>query len=182
MSRFSKWAKHEYSERQRIFTLIGLAPIFLILIPIFLIITCQAIDRYYGFPGFDYGIPNIIIGLLLVIIGLTFGFWSNYVQFTIGHGTPVPMMPTQKLIICKPYSYCRNPMTFGAVFAYLGIAIWVGSLSAVGFVLLFGICLTAYLKLIEEKELYERYGQEYLEYKRVTPFLFPRLWKRNDKK
>jgi protein-S-isoprenylcysteine O-methyltransferase Ste14 len=69
-------------------------------------------------------------------------------------------------------------MTFGAVFAYLGIAIWIGSPSAVGFVLLFGIFLTAYLKLIEERELYERYGQEYLDYKRETPFLLPRLCKR----
>jgi len=32
-----------------------------------------------------------------------------------------------------------------------------------------------YIKLFEEKELEERFGPEYLEYKRKTPFLIPRF-------
>ena len=34
-----------------------------------------------------------------------------------------------------------------------------------------------YHKLIEEKELELRFGDEYKEYKKVTPFLFPMLKK-----
>jgi len=34
-----------------------------------------------------------------------------------------------------------------------------------------------YIKLIEEKELIERFGSEYLEYKQKTPFLIPRIGK-----
>jgi len=34
-----------------------------------------------------------------------------------------------------------------------------------------------YIKLIEEKELEERFGSEYLEYKKRTPFLIPFLQK-----
>jgi protein-S-isoprenylcysteine O-methyltransferase Ste14 len=30
-----------------------------------------------------------------------------------------------------------------------------------------------YIKLIEEKELEERFGSEYVEYKKRTPFLIP---------
>jgi len=32
-----------------------------------------------------------------------------------------------------------------------------------------------YIKLVEEKELEQRFGVEYLEYKRRTPFLIPRF-------
>ena len=91
--------------------------------------------------------------------------WSVYAQFTIDRGTPIPMMPTQKLVISRPFNYCRNPMTFGTILLYLGIAIWIGSLSAVVIMILLDILLIVYIKLVEEKELYERYGEEYLEYK-----------------
>jgi protein-S-isoprenylcysteine O-methyltransferase Ste14 len=78
---------------------------------------------------------NGLLGLLFILAGLLFGLWSNYVQFTIGRGTPVPIMATQQLIVQPPYSYCRNPMALGAIMLYLGIAIWLGSLSALGMVL-----------------------------------------------
>ena len=179
MSKFTKWAKHEYSERRRFFTLLGLALIFVLAIPLFLIFVCTAIDRYFGFPSFYYNLPSVIAGIVLVIIGFIFAMWSIYAQFTIGRGTPIPMMPTQKLVISRPFNYCRNPMTFGTILLYLGIAIWIGSLFAVVIMVLLDILLIVYIKLVEEKELYERYGEEYLEYKRTTPFLLPQLWKRS---
>jgi protein-S-isoprenylcysteine O-methyltransferase Ste14 len=39
-----------------------------------------------------------------------------------------------------------------------------------------------YIKLIEEKELEDRFGSEYLEYKRRTPFLIPRLWEKDEER
>jgi protein-S-isoprenylcysteine O-methyltransferase Ste14 len=33
----------------------------------------------------------------------------------------------------------------------------------------------AYLKLVEERELEARFGEDYLAYKRSTPFIVPRL-------
>jgi protein-S-isoprenylcysteine O-methyltransferase Ste14 len=179
LSRFNKWASHEYSEGQRIFALFGLRLLFPVAIPLFIIFIPRLIDKYFHLPNFYGGMPNILVGIVLIILGLVFGLWSIYVQFTIGRGTPAPMMPTQKLVILRPYSYCRNPMSFGAILLYLGIAVCVGSLSAVGLVVLFAIFLIAYIKLIEERELQERYGSKYSEYKRTTPFLLPRLWKRS---
>src|SRR4030042_7039144 len=173
VSRFKKWADYEHSQRQRLFALFGLGLLFPIAIPLFLVFVPVLIDRYFRWPGFYFGFANILAGVVLVITGLIFGLWSIYVQFTIGRGTPAPMMPTHKLVILKPYSYCRNPMSFGAILLYLGIAVWVGSPSAVVLIILFAIFLIAYNKLIEECELQERYGSEYLEYKRRTPFLLP---------
>jgi len=179
MSKFTEWAKHEYSEQRRLLILPGLALIFVLAIPLFIIFVCPAIDKFFGFPGFYYGLPNIIAGIVLVITGFLFAMWSIYAQFTIGRGTPIPMMPTQKLVISRPFNYCRNPMTFGTILLYLGISIWIGSITAVVIMVLLDAALITYIKRVEEKELQERYGAEYLEYKRKTPFLLPRIWKRS---
>jgi len=87
-------------------------------------------------------------------------------------------MATQKLIIKAPYTYSRNPMTLGTAIFYLGIAIWLGSFSAIGLSLVYPIGILIYIKLIEEKELEERFGSDYLDYKRRTPILIPRLWEK----
>lgn len=178
MSRFRKWAAHEYSKEQRIIALFFLGILVMVAFPLFIGLESSYIDQWFHFPKFVYGVINIILALLIGIIGLLFALWAVQVQFSVGRGTPAPMMATQKLIIQKPYSYCRNPMTLGTIFYYLGITIWIGSFSAIGLTLLFTVLLLAYNKLIEEKELEERFGLEYMDYKRRTPFLIPYLWRR----
>jgi protein-S-isoprenylcysteine O-methyltransferase Ste14 len=62
-------------------------------------------------------------------------------------------MATQQLIVQKPYSYCRNPMALGAIVAFLGVAILIGSISAMVLVLAGMVLLLAYIKLFEENEM-----------------------------
>jgi len=69
-------------------------------------------------------------------------------------------------------------MALGTTIFYLGIAIWLGSISALGLGLVYSVGILIYIKLLEEKELEERFGSEYLEYKKRTPFLIPGLGKR----
>jgi len=57
--------------------------------------------------------------------------------------------------------------------AYSGIVVMIGSYTALLLVVLFTFMLIAYIKLIEEKELELRFGQEYLDYKNDTPFIIP---------
>ena len=96
-------------------------------------------------------------------------------QFDRGRGTPLPVLPTQELLIKGPFRYCRNPMTLGTILAYSGIGIWAGTIAGVGFVLCLGLLLVLYLKGIEENELAERFGEAYLQYKREVPFMIPRI-------
>lgn len=67
-------------------------------------------------------------------------------------------------------------MTLGTDLFYLGVAIWLGSFSAIRLSLIYPVGILIYIKLIEEKELEARFGSDYLEYKRRTPFLVPHLW------
>ena len=170
-----KLTQHEYPPTQRLILLFFAGILFLVLIPVALISASRALDQALHLPRLVFQPVNWLLGLLFILAGLSLGLWSNHVQFTIGRGTPVPIMATQKLIVLPPYSYCRNPMALGAILLYLGIAIWLGSLSALGVVLLFAICLLIYIKLLEEKEMELRFGADYVEYKRQTPFLFPRF-------
>jgi protein-S-isoprenylcysteine O-methyltransferase Ste14 len=73
-------------------------------------------------------------------------------------------------------------MTLGTDLFYLGVAIWLGSFSAIGLSLVYPVGILIYIKLIEEKELEDRFGSEYLEYKRRTPFLIPRLWEKDEER
>lgn len=116
-----------------------------------------------------------IIGILLAVMGLSLAIWTVYVQHKKARGTPAPFVPTKKLLIEKPYSYCRNPMALGVFIYYLGIAVFTRSYLALLAVFLFIVCLLLIIKFLEEKELEHRFGEEYLLYKKKTPFIIPRF-------
>lgn len=176
--KFLKQAEHEYGPGKRTILLIFAGIVFLGILPGALVYFSPRLDHRFELPGMAFGAINIILGCGFIIAGLLFGWWSNYVQFTIGRGTPVPIMATQQLITQKPYSYCRNPMALGSIVMYLGVAILIGSISAVGFVLLWSVLLLTYIKLLEEKEMELRFGEAYREYRKQTPFILPRFRQR----
>ncbi len=173
MNKFKKWAEREYSKKQRVVAVVLGGFIFWIAIPFFMIVFSCCIDQRLHFPKFRYGLINPVIGLTFMVVGWLFANWTVRVQFTVGKGTPIPLMATQKLIVRGPYTYCRNPMTLGTDLFYLGIALWLGSISALGLGLVYPVGILIYIKLVEERELEKRFGSEYLEYKKKTPFLIP---------
>ncbi len=172
-------ARHEYSPRQRGIALSFLAPIFLLVLPLVLISLGSLFNRWLHWSLLRYEPVNLGLGLLLIVVGWLFAAWSIYAQFTLGRGTPVPLMATQKLVVQPPYTWCRNPMALGAIVMYTGVAVLLGSIGALVLVLLGAAVLLAYIKLAEEKEMEMRFGQEYMLYKHRTPFLFPRFRKRS---
>jgi protein-S-isoprenylcysteine O-methyltransferase Ste14 len=151
------------------FVFIFLFPTLLFFIPKFLL------DKWFHLPTLGGTAVKITIGPALILAGIIFLMWTTKVQREIGKGTPMPLMATQKLIIQKPYSYCRNPLFFGLFNFYFGISMVIGSISSFVVVALFSTIVLTYVKLIEEKELEKRFGDDYTAYKRTTPFLIPRL-------
>lgn len=178
MSLYSKWAQKEQSESKRIFAMLLAGVLFLYLLPRLIARGGSSLDGLLGLPSLHFGTINSILGISLMVVGFYFGIWSVYAQLTRAQGTPLPILPTQKLLTDGPFRLCRNPMTFGTIVAYTGIGIYAGTVAGVGMVLVFGILLVLYLKLLEEKELAERFGEAYLTYKRQVPFIIPRLPKR----
>jgi protein-S-isoprenylcysteine O-methyltransferase Ste14 len=175
MNRYKKWSEREYGKAQRMMAVIFGGIIFWIIIPLFIVVGSVFMDPRLSLPRFFHRWINVIIALIFMVAGWLFANWTVKLQFSLGKGTPIPLMPTQKLIIKRPYTYCRNPMALGTAAFYLGVAIWLGSISATGLALIYPVGILIYIKLIEEKELEQRFGLEYLEYKRRTPFLIPRF-------
>jgi protein-S-isoprenylcysteine O-methyltransferase Ste14 len=173
MNKFKQWQNNENSEGRQILALIIGALIFPIGIPAILVLLLPQVDKSMGIGSFYFGYGNMIIGVIAVIMGAFLGIWTIIAQIKLASGTPFPMLPTKKLLITGPYQYCRNPMTLGTIIAYSGVAIWVGSVTALVAVVIFLLALVVYLKLIEEKELELRFGQDYVEYKKTTPFILP---------
>ncbi|MCE5272219.1 isoprenylcysteine carboxylmethyltransferase family protein [bacterium] len=122
----------------------------------------------YRVPGWLFLAAGV---WLLVAVVLT--------QWRSGGGTPAPCAPTVKLITSGPYALCRNPIQLGAMLYYLGLLTLVQSPALGLLVFIAGAVLgTLYHRGVEEKELAIRFGPAYLEYKKSTPYIFPRLFRR----
>lgn len=175
VSRYARWAQRERSEPARIAAVGLVGPVFLGLLPLLVAGVGPRLDRRLGLPYLPIGRAGRVLGGLLAATGFGLGFWSVDVQLSRGRGTPLPVMPTQELLTDGPFRYCRNPMTLGAILAYLGIAIAARTASGVALVLALAAVLLGYLKGLEEQELAERFGEPYLVYRRETPFIVPRV-------
>lgn len=174
MNKFKEYQEKEISTGQRVLLFLVGALIFPTGIPAVLVLLLPQVDKRLGIASFYVGNANLLFGILAVVLGGGLAIWTIIAQVTLASGTPFPMLPTQKLLIVGPFKYCRNPMTLGTLAAYAGAAVWVGSFSALLAVAILAALLITYLKLIEEQELALRFGQEYLDYKKVTPFMFPK--------
>jgi len=179
MNLFTRWAKREYPLWVRLLAVLPAGVLFIGLIPWMVIRLGPQIDTALHLPRLYFGLPNLLLGGLMALVGITFGLWSNAEEIFHARGTPLPVMPTQVLLVRPPFDRTRNPMSFGALTIYLGVAVMVVSIASLAIAVLMAALLITYLKRIEERELEARFGQAYLEYKARTPFLIPRLGRKS---
>jgi protein-S-isoprenylcysteine O-methyltransferase Ste14 len=135
-------------------------------------------DKIFRFPTFSLTIPYIIVASMFIILGVVLWLWSVW-QFFKAKGTPVPLNPPPFLITGGPYTYIRNPMLTGIFFILLSLGIFFRSVSLIFiFSPIFLVACALELKLLEEPELEKRLGQEYKEYKKITPMFMPKFRKK----
>jgi len=121
---------------------------------------------------------EVVISIMSLILGIFFLVWTTIFQWKIGGGVPAPNAPTRHLVTIGPYKLCRNPIEFGAIFYYFGIGTIIEGITVGILCFLLGFIIgSAYHKFIEESELEIRFGDEYKQYKKDTPFLIPRFRK-----
>lgn len=171
----SKENELEYGRLKQLMAVFAAAAIIFIIAPLLLMFFSFYIDTNLGLSRFFFDLINIFIGFPVLMAGVFLILWSAYVQYTLGKGTPLPLVPTLKLVVRGPYSFCRNPMALGITLYISGISIWIGSLSALILSFVLFSFIVIYNKLIEENELLGRFGNDYLDYIRDTPFIMPKL-------
>lgn len=123
------------------------------------------------------------VGAIFVLIGAVFMVWSNIDMVKIGRGCPTDGFNialgerTKRLIVQGPYKYTRNPMLFGTFVFYVGLALLFNSYSALIVPIVFISYMVWHVKKFEEPRLYNDFKDEYVEYKKRTPLLFPKFRK-----
>ncbi|NPA92916.1 MAG: isoprenylcysteine carboxylmethyltransferase family protein [Chloroflexi bacterium] len=142
---------------------------FWVLLPGILLYLSAWIDVWAHIPPLPLGVVGAWLGVLLATAGLLLALWVVYVQMTIGQGTPLPFMPTQQLVQEGPFAFSRNPLFLGGLAYYFGLALAVGSLSALFLLAIGAIGLHLYVTKVEEAELEARFGETYQAYKRRVP-------------
>ena len=169
---FTRQAQKEHSARARLTAIACGSLVFVFGIPAVLFwLSAVGSDRW----RFKSSPVLVVVCLVLAGLGLSLALWTVWTQFRRARGTPVPIMATKKLLTDGPYSLCRNPMALGTFVFYFSIAALTSSFIPGLAVFLFALVLVAYVKLIEEKEMSLRFGDEYSRYRQNTPFIVPRL-------
>ena len=107
------------------------------------------------------------LGIGLMLVAGFLDFTSLYLFFK-KRTTPNPMKPqfTTGLVTNGLYKISRNPMYLGLLIILFGFAIYLGNLTAFLMLPAFYFVITEMQIKPEEQMLEEKFGEEYLDYKR----------------
>ena len=144
--------------------------VFLLVLPL----TIVAVEHALGIPRFSFpGQRAVGIALLLGFSALN--LWSGGVLSRRGEGTPLPLECPRKLVLTGPYSYVRNPMAIAGLGQGLAVVLWLGSWAGLVYVAL-GVLTWQYgARPPEERDLTERFGDSYEQYRRSVRCWWPRV-------
>lgn len=156
--------------------------LFLFVIPIGLLYAGGHLDAYifpFSMPQYVnlVGLPILFTGFLLSITSI----WQLYSYGSgISWGDVVDYSPSSRLVTKRLYNYTRNPMLLRYGLFIMGVGLFYESFStAFIFSTLLVALVSFWIKRKEEPELVKRFGQEYIEYREKTPFIIPRILKKN---
>jgi len=117
-----------------------------------------------------------VAGFLFVLSGGLLLICSTYLFAKLGKGgSPLPFDPPKKLVIEGIYKYIRNPMFTASALIWLGEFLFFGSILLLPYAVVWIVANHLHLIFQDEKWLEQRYGEEYLEYKKKTPRYMPKL-------
>lgn len=130
--------------------------------------------RWFCGKTFPESMFVVAVAFFPACVGVSIFIWTVMLFYNRGNGTPAPWVPPKQLIVFGPYAYVRNPMFLAAfaillaetlLFGSIGILIWAG--------VLWGLT-ELYITLIEELDLKNRFGDEYVEYSKNVGRWIPR--------
>jgi protein-S-isoprenylcysteine O-methyltransferase Ste14 len=85
----------------------------------------------------------------------------------------IKIVEDHKLIRTGPYRYLRHPLTLCVMMEVIGFTLIPNSYFSLIAALIIFCPFVIYRMYLEEKALIEKFGQEYLDYKKEVPTLLP---------
>ena len=114
-----------------------------------------------------------LMGIALCLGGGVLIFAAAYYLVRRGEGTPFPLDPPQRMVVAGPYAHIRHPMVVGLLGVLCGQTLWFQSANVLVYTLLLLLVSLVYVFFIEEPDLKERFGADYVAYHVITPRWFP---------
>jgi protein-S-isoprenylcysteine O-methyltransferase Ste14 len=114
------------------------------------------------------------IGVVAIVAGMIPPVHA-FIEFVRAGGTPMPVAPTQRLVVSGFNRYLRNPMYAGLLLAILGQALLFSSLGLVLYAVITWAVTASFVRWYEEPTLMRTYGTQYAQYRRNVPAWWPRL-------
>ena len=145
-----------------------------VVVPLWIVRSIGTLRVGWGFPAPASLLPSIL-GCVLIGFGLLLMYRTISLFAGFGEGTLAPWDPPRRLVVRGVYRRVRNPMLSGVFFVLLGEATLLGSPPVFVWFLVAFALNAVYIPLVEEPGLSQRFGEEYLVYKRNVPRWVPRL-------
>lgn len=134
-----------------------------------------AIRLGVAWPGWILPVPESVGVPLTWVAGIVLA--ATVINLALrGLGAPFGIALSRRLATDWFYARTRNPMVLATLFFLVALALRLRSASFLAWSLLGATpAWISFLKIYEERELETRFGQSYLDYKRHTPMLLPRI-------
>jgi protein-S-isoprenylcysteine O-methyltransferase Ste14 len=162
---------------------IPVAVLFAVLIPLATVLFGKWMDLVAHLPAFPPVPLNFILGPTVMTAGYALCAGSIYQLYRGGRGLPWGPVEARaestQLVTTGLYAFTRNPMILGMLLVLSGLGWLVQSITAILVIPLIALTLLyIWLRVREEPQLEQRFGEAYRRYKQRTPRLFPRPFRR----
>jgi protein-S-isoprenylcysteine O-methyltransferase Ste14 len=149
----------------------GIIPRMILVLIIVLLFTTPFFSNHF----IESNIYNQMFGLVICAFGIAFAIWARITLGENWSANPVELKKEHKLIITGPYKLVRHPIYSGVILGLLGTTIANLQLRILILFLLvtFGMILRSKM---EEKLMSKQFGDDYLEYKKKSKFLIPKIF------
>ncbi len=122
------------------------------------------------FLNIYFHIFTLVPGLVLLRMVMLVSRKTGRMLARYGREGEVKRMETNRLVTSGVYSCMRHPMHFGLLFFPLSLALIAGSPS---FIVIIApvemILMVVMIKLLEEREAIEKFGEDYIRYMKEVP-------------
>jgi protein-S-isoprenylcysteine O-methyltransferase Ste14 len=116
-----------------------------------------------------------VVAGLLILAGLVPLLASIRRFITVGRGTLMPAIPTERLVVSGLYRYVRNPMYLGVLTSLCGESLLIRTGTLVDYTLVIWLMFHLFVIAYEEPALGRQHPGDYPRYKRNVRRWLPRL-------
>jgi protein-S-isoprenylcysteine O-methyltransferase Ste14 len=114
-------------------------------------------------------------GALLLTLASALGVASAVTMSWLGAGTPLPSAMPNRLVVAGPYRWIRNPMAVAGITQGVAVGLILESWLVVAYAVLGSLLWNYAVRPLEEADLEERFGAEFIRYRESVRCWIPRV-------